>query len=99
LDRTVAELEPSLLELLVLRHFCDLDSIRIGEILALNASTVRSRPELDFPAEIAIALSPHGPLCTWLREPCRLTYRQGPARIQLIQFIAATRAARPAAEQ
>jgi RNA polymerase sigma-70 factor (ECF subfamily) len=41
--RTMAELDPSLLEPLVLRYFCDLDSTEIGETLGLNASTVRSR--------------------------------------------------------
>jgi RNA polymerase sigma factor (sigma-70 family) len=41
--RTVAELDPSLLELVVLRHFCDLDSNEIGRTLDLNPSTVRCR--------------------------------------------------------
>ena len=41
--RAMQELDPSLLELLVLRYFCDLDARKIGEIQDLNASTVRSR--------------------------------------------------------
>ena len=41
--RTMAELDPSLLELLVLRYFCDLDATQIGHTQGLNASTVRSR--------------------------------------------------------
>lgn len=41
--RTMAELDPSVLELLVLRYFCDLDATQIGETQGLNASTVRSR--------------------------------------------------------
>jgi RNA polymerase sigma factor (sigma-70 family) len=40
---TMAELDPSLLELVVLRYFCDLDSNEIGRTLGLNASTVRCR--------------------------------------------------------
>jgi len=41
--RTMAQLDPSLLEILVLRYFADLDATQIGEIQGLNASTVRSR--------------------------------------------------------
>ncbi len=41
--RTLAELDPSLLELVVLKYFCDLDSNEIGRTLDLNASTVRCR--------------------------------------------------------
>jgi RNA polymerase sigma-70 factor (ECF subfamily) len=41
--RTMAELDPSLLELVVLRYFCDLDSNEIGRTLDLNPSTVRCR--------------------------------------------------------
>jgi len=40
---TMAELDPSLLELLVLRYFCDLDSNEISQTLGLNASTARCR--------------------------------------------------------
>ena len=40
---TMAELDPSLLELLVLRYFCGLDSNEIGRTLGLNASTARCR--------------------------------------------------------
>lgn len=41
--RTMAELDPSLLELVVLRYFCGLDSNEIGRTLGLNASTARCR--------------------------------------------------------
>lgn len=41
--RTMAELDPSVLELLVLRYFCDLDATQIGQSQGLKASTVRSR--------------------------------------------------------
>ncbi len=41
--RTLAELDPSLLELVVLRYFCGLDSNEIGRTLDLTASTVRCR--------------------------------------------------------
>jgi RNA polymerase sigma-70 factor (ECF subfamily) len=41
--RTMTELEPSLLELLVLRYFGGLDSNEIARALDLNASTVRCR--------------------------------------------------------
>lgn len=41
--RAMADMDPSLLEMLVLRCFSDLDSARIGEMLGLNASTVRGR--------------------------------------------------------
>jgi RNA polymerase sigma factor (sigma-70 family) len=37
------ELDPSLLLVAVLRYFCDLNSKNIGDLLDLNASTVRSR--------------------------------------------------------
>jgi DNA-directed RNA polymerase specialized sigma24 family protein len=37
------ELDPSLLLIVVLRYFCDLDSKAIGEIVEMNASTVRAR--------------------------------------------------------
>jgi len=40
---TMAEMDPSLLELLVLRYFCGLDSNEIGRTLGLNASTARCR--------------------------------------------------------
>ena len=40
---TMAELDPSLLELLVLRYFCGLDSNAISRTLGLNASTTRCR--------------------------------------------------------
>jgi RNA polymerase sigma factor (sigma-70 family) len=40
---TMAELDPSLLELLVLRYFSGLDSNEIGRTLGLNASTARCR--------------------------------------------------------
>jgi RNA polymerase sigma factor (sigma-70 family) len=39
----MAELDPSLLELLVLRYFCGLDSNKIGQTLGLNPSTARCR--------------------------------------------------------
>ncbi len=41
--QALAELEPTLLEPLVLRYFAGLDSTEIGAVLSLNASTVRSR--------------------------------------------------------
>ena len=41
--RAMADMDPSLLKMLVLRYFSDLDSTRIGEMLGLNASTVRGR--------------------------------------------------------
>jgi RNA polymerase sigma-70 factor (ECF subfamily) len=41
--RALAELDPALLEPLVLRYFAGLDSTEIGAALGLNASTVRSR--------------------------------------------------------
>jgi RNA polymerase sigma-70 factor, ECF subfamily len=41
--RTLIELDPPLLLVVVLRYFCDLDSKAIAEIVAMNASTVRSR--------------------------------------------------------
>jgi len=41
--QTMAELDPSLLELLVLRYFGGLDSNEISRTLDLNASTVRCR--------------------------------------------------------
>jgi len=40
---TMAELDPSLLELLILRYFCGLDSNEIGRSLGLNPSTARCR--------------------------------------------------------
>jgi RNA polymerase sigma factor (sigma-70 family) len=40
---TMAELDPPLLELLVLRYFCGLDSNAISRTLGLNASTARCR--------------------------------------------------------
>lgn len=40
--RTLIELDPSLLLIVVLRYFCDLDSKAIAEIVEMNASTVRS---------------------------------------------------------
>jgi len=40
---TMAELDPSLLELLVLRYFCDLDSNEIARTVGMNASTARCR--------------------------------------------------------
>jgi RNA polymerase sigma-70 factor (ECF subfamily) len=42
-QRTLTELAPSLLLIVVLRYFCDLDSKAIGEIVEMNASTVRAR--------------------------------------------------------
>jgi RNA polymerase sigma factor (sigma-70 family) len=41
--RALIELDPSLLLIVVLRYFCDLDSKAIGEIVEMNASTVRAR--------------------------------------------------------
>jgi RNA polymerase sigma-70 factor (ECF subfamily) len=41
--QALAELDPALLEPLVLRYFAGLDSTEIGTALGLNASTVRSR--------------------------------------------------------
>jgi RNA polymerase sigma-70 factor (ECF subfamily) len=41
--RTLRELDPSLLLVVVLRYFCDLDSKEIAETLQMNASTVRAR--------------------------------------------------------
>jgi RNA polymerase sigma-70 factor (ECF subfamily) len=41
--RTLAELDPSLLLVVVLRYFCDLDSSAIADMVEMNASTVRSR--------------------------------------------------------
>jgi RNA polymerase sigma factor (sigma-70 family) len=41
--QTLAELDPALLEPLVLRYFAGLDATEIGKALDLNASTVRSR--------------------------------------------------------
>ncbi len=40
---TLAELDPNLLQVMVLRYFGALDSKEIGSTLELNASTVRSR--------------------------------------------------------
>lgn len=40
--RTLVELDPSLLLIVVLRYFCDLDSKAIAEIVEMNASTVRA---------------------------------------------------------
>ena len=40
---TLAELDPNLLQVMVLRYFGELDSREIGSVLELNASTVRSR--------------------------------------------------------
>jgi RNA polymerase sigma factor (sigma-70 family) len=40
---SLRELDESLLVPIVLRYFCDLNSSRVGEILALSPSTVRSR--------------------------------------------------------
>jgi RNA polymerase sigma factor (sigma-70 family) len=39
----LVELDPSLLLIVVLRYFCDLDSKAIAEIVEMNASTVRAR--------------------------------------------------------
>ncbi|MBM4024399.1 MAG: sigma-70 family RNA polymerase sigma factor [Planctomycetes bacterium] len=41
--RALLELDPSLLLVVVLRYFCDLDSTAIAAIVETNASTVRSR--------------------------------------------------------
>jgi RNA polymerase sigma-70 factor (ECF subfamily) len=41
--RLLVELDPSLLLIVVLRYFCDLDSKAIGEMIEMNASTVRAR--------------------------------------------------------
>ena len=41
--QTMAELDPSLLELLVLKYFSGMDSNEIGRTLGLNASTARCR--------------------------------------------------------
>ncbi len=41
--RTLVELDPSLLLIVVLRYFCDFDSKAIAEIVEMNASTVRGR--------------------------------------------------------
>jgi RNA polymerase sigma factor (sigma-70 family) len=41
--RTLIELDPALLLIVVLRYFCDLDSKAIAGIVEMNASTVRSR--------------------------------------------------------
>lgn len=41
--QAMAELDPSLLKIIVLRYFCDVDSSEIGRTLSLSASTVRSR--------------------------------------------------------
>ncbi len=41
--RTLLELDPSLLPIMVLRYFCDLTSQEIAEIMEWNASTVRGR--------------------------------------------------------
>jgi RNA polymerase sigma factor (sigma-70 family) len=41
--RTLLELDPSLLPVLVLRYFCDLTSQEIAEIMEWNASTVRGQ--------------------------------------------------------
>ena len=40
---SLTELDDSLLGPMILRYFCDLDSKAVGEVLGLNASTVRSR--------------------------------------------------------
>ena len=40
---SLRELDDSLLGPMVLRYFCDMDSKEVGEVLGLNASTVRSR--------------------------------------------------------
>ncbi len=40
---SLQKLDESLLGPVVLRYFCDLDSNKIGEILEVNPSTVRSR--------------------------------------------------------
>jgi len=41
--QALIELDPSLLLIVVLRYFCDFDSKAIGEIVEMNASTVRAR--------------------------------------------------------
>jgi RNA polymerase sigma factor (sigma-70 family) len=41
--QSLVELDPSLLLIVVLRYFCDLDSKAIGEMIEMNASTVRAR--------------------------------------------------------
>ncbi|MHC4618768.1 MAG: RNA polymerase sigma factor [Planctomycetota bacterium] len=41
--QTLSELDESLLTIMVLRYFCDLNSTQIGQILNLKASTVRTR--------------------------------------------------------
>jgi RNA polymerase sigma factor (sigma-70 family) len=41
--RTLIELDPSLLLIVVLRYFCDFDSKAIGKMVEMNASTVRAR--------------------------------------------------------
>ena len=41
--RTLQELDPSLLSIMVLRYFCDLTSSEIAKIMEWNASTVRAR--------------------------------------------------------
>ena len=41
--RALAELDPSLLLIVVLRYFCDFDSTAIAEMVEMNASTVRAR--------------------------------------------------------
>jgi RNA polymerase sigma-70 factor (ECF subfamily) len=41
--RTLIALDPSLLLIVALRYFCDLDSKAIAEIVEMNASTVRTR--------------------------------------------------------
>jgi len=43
ISTTLAELNPNLLQVMVLRYFGELDSKEIGSVLELNASTVRSR--------------------------------------------------------
>ena len=41
-QRTLVELDPSLLLVVILRYFCDLNSQAIAAIVEMNASTVRS---------------------------------------------------------
>jgi len=41
--RALAELDPYLLLIVVLRYFCDFDSTAIAEAVEMNASTVRAR--------------------------------------------------------
>jgi len=41
--RALSELDPSLLLIVVLRYFCDIDSTAIADIVETNASTVRGR--------------------------------------------------------